>query len=279
MSYLQLVEHCKCVRLRIEGVNTPFPYLSELKDKFIRYIDVCDRVSEDEYGNAYVADCNDMYINLVEYHTNNLKYNDFALNNFALSKNKQNRILLNFKIDMEQSSVVCYDADKIGKYVYLLYWYAENGDVNVVEEEENNLYDANSFEVVVDYSKVFFADNRELYNKKFVNLMLYAPSASSPLPDSSDSESASSLSASYKTYNNNTSITETDAKSLFLTLVKDNKKILDSVPLYVFLYADVYNIITLNKIQFDFTLSYITASLSYMTNNRRAVMFNCIYSN
>lgn len=276
MSSLQLVEHCKCVRLYIEGVVTPFPYISELKDKFIRYVDVCDKVTEDEYGHSFIGDSSNMFINLVEYHTNNLKYSDFALNNFALSRNKQNRILLNFKIDMEQSSIVCYDTDKIGKYVYLLFWYTENGDVNLVEENENANYDANSFELVVDNKTVYFPDNRELYNKSFVNLLLYAPALNdSPLPEG---EGASALSSDYRTYNNNLSITEEDSKSMFITLVKDNRKILDSIPLYVFLYTDVYNIITLNKIKFDFTLSYITTAQSYTIANK-AVMFNCIYSN
>lgn len=277
MAKLQLVEHCKTLRLKIEREITPFPYMSEIKGKFIRYVDICDRVREDEHGNEYIHDTNNMFINLVEFHTNNIKYNDFALNNFSVDTNKQNRILLNFMIDTEQSNIVCYDRTKFGKYVYILLWYSENGDVNVVEENENQLYNGNSFEVKLTDKKVFFPDNRELYDKKFVNFMLYAPMGEiippgeEPVPSPDD----------YVTYNNNKSITEDMTANVFLTLVKDSTKIMDGIPLYIFLYKDVYNILTFNKIKFDFTLSYLTVSHSFYAECQdtlgRAVMFNAIF--
>lgn len=276
---LQLVERCKALKLKLEHTVTYFPFMSELKGKYIKFIDICDQVAEDEEGHSYITSTDSLFINLIESHTNELKYNDFSLKPFCLSENKQNRILLNFQIDAEQSFIQCNDSSLLNKYVYILFWYSEDGDVNQVSENENMLYSANSFEVLTKEQKNFFGDNREIYAKRFVNFMLYAP-AVQPQPGPGEGESAGQLTQSAKTYNNNTAITETDTYSLFLTLVRNNVKILDSVPLYVFLYKHLYNILTFNKIVFDFTLSYITTSASYSSdaaNKKKAVMFNAIY--
>lgn len=286
---IQLVERCKTLRLQITKEVTYLPYLSEVNDKFVKFIDVCDEVTEDEQGASYAAACANMFCSLIEKDTNIIKYDNFSLENFCLSRNKQNRLLLNFKIDLEKSYLFCRDSSQIGKYVYILIWYTETADVNKVTEGENNLYCANSFEVVLKEQKTFFQDNRELYDKKFLNFLLYAPKGQivPPIPPIEVGEGVTANASvnantnlSFVTYNNNNSIVEEDATKLFVSFVKDSTKIFDAVPLYVFLYTDVFNFLTFNKVKFDFTLSYITIALSSVNDfksQKKAIMFNCIY--
>lgn len=288
---IQLVEHCKTLRLKIDKNVTYLPYLSELNGKYIKYIDVCDEVTEDEDGRQYVGFSDDLFLSLIEKDTNVIKYDNFSLENFCISKTRQNRLLLNFKVDMEQSFLQCNNTQKIGKYIYILVWYTDLGDVNKVTEGENGLYCANSFEVQLKEQKNFFPDNREIFGKKFLNFLLYAPDPQEepipPIPPIGNGGGETAVVSqnicpcSYpRTYNNNISIIKEQSKDLFITLVKNSTKIFDSVPLYLFLYDNVYNYLTFNKIEFDFTLSYVTIAKSRVDEIKQwklAVMFNCIY--
>ena len=236
------------------------PDIYDLKNKVIKYIDVCDTLNTDIAGNS-VDSSNNGFINLIEKDTSNLKINDLSLSMLALSQNQGNRYKINFKVDLVNSYIEWKGEVDPTKCIYLVFWFDEPKTMNAINSDNVCI---DSFEIPINAAnvrEVMLRENRTLYQKKFRNLLLLA------------SDSLGMI-----TPENRTSITEYQSSKVFITLQLNNYAYVRDVPIYLFNQQNVRNEIRLQNIVFDFTNSYLRFPPNTDLSNT-SVCFNAVYSN
>ncbi len=254
----ELVSGAIGVSIQLNATKIYMPDIFDLRDKVIKYIDVCDELIQDLEGRQIDAS-NSGFINLVEKDTTNLKINDLPLDMLSLSENKGNRFKINFKCDLVNSYINWEGETNQNKSIYIIFWFDEP---KTMQQITNNNVKIDSFEIPIianGIREVSFKENRTLYRKKFRNLLLFAPSISNMI-----------------TAEGNNSMTDTQSKNIFLTLQLQNYAYIRHIPIYVFKQNAVNFEIRLQNVEFDFTNSYLEmpSGLSY---SGTSVMFNAVY--
>ncbi|NLO72294.1 MAG: hypothetical protein GX102_15395 [Porphyromonadaceae bacterium] len=140
------------------------------------------------------------------------------------------------------------EAQKVGSYTFI-FWYDEPAIWSKIPEK-NNRTEIHPIEIKLSGPKTYFAENRDLHNKKFQNLIFSMPN--------------------FTPMGNET----TSYLNCFLTLCKDNLEFIQRVPLEYFVQGGNDYQLRLQNITFDFQRSYIetTAPGDY----GKSIFFNAI---
>lgn len=235
------------------------PDIADLRGKVIKYIDVCDLVTETVEGLNCLSNFNNFnaYFNLIEEGTKDLRFDNLNINMLRLSQNNGNRFPINLKISLPQSYITI-DAPVASTYIYLVFWFDDPKMQNPYKEEE--LTTTNYFEVNVQNTstkQILFPENRTLFNKEFRNIMNYATTNGS-------------------TPNGRPLVDDELFFSSFLTLQKENYRYIRSVPVYVFNQVSQTWPLRLQNIKFDFTNSFIEVSPNTQLVAGTSFMFNSL---
>lgn len=236
--------------------KTYLPDILDLKDKTIKYIDVCNGViNKDIYENSISSniDIDSCYLSLMEHGTQNLFIKDVNINNFVpFYKNGERDIVLK-KIDLINSFIQNNSNKDV--VIYFVFWYDDTRIANVISKNEAPFVD---FTEVAQFdpltNKCYFPDNRTLIGKKISYFDF-------------------NIRGNFVTPNMKTNVDNTDMVSSYLTLVKNNYMFVENVPLVLFTTINMMNVIKLQNVIFDLQNSYISFPQSIKANVTGKVFF------
>lgn len=221
--------------------NNPLPFIENLKDRVIKYIDV-DTVNAtlpDSSTNAFGEniDTASSYITLIDKNGVVINHNNFPLYNLVSYESGTDRTLIGKKISLQNSYIAITDVSLIGKSILLTFWYDEP------EFSQRNTTNNISVEAIeVAYlsatKKNLMPDNRTLAGKRVRRILFdYA-----------------TITPSYKDCVNTTKLAQG-----YITLNNGNTSILKQVPIASLFKYGVLNTFDLEfaNIKFDLTNSWI----------------------
>lgn len=231
------------------------PDILDLKNKYIKYIDVCNGfINVDRNGNIISDHVKDCYISLMEVGTQNLFYKDVNLLVLDSFKRFGKRELINKKIDLVNSYITNQGVYDIN--IFVVFWYDEPQVMRPYYEDQVNNVDyieVKKFNTVEN--RLYFSENRTLLNKEIVNFTFVTNTIVSP--------------------SNSNTVDFSQYQLGFLTLQRNNFMFVENVPLLLFSDYGVYSRMQLQNIQFDFINSYIDIPFNYAS----AIDGKCFFAN
>lgn len=231
------------------------PDILDLKNKVIKYIDVCNSVlTIDRNGNTVANSVDNCYISLMEVGSQNLFYKDVNLLVLDFYKKFGKRELIGKKIDLINSYITNQGNSDIN--IFIVFWYDEPQVMKPYYEDQVNNVDyieVKKFNTVEN--RLYFSENRTLLNKEIVNFTFVPYNIISP--------------------SNNNSVGFSQYQVGFLTLQKNNFMFVENVPLFLFADFGVYSRMQLQNVQFDFINSYIDIPSNYAS----AIDGKCFFAN
>lgn len=221
-----------------EGKNY-LPYIAELKDRVIKYIDIFSPLSYSAYdtnGNYLDANPFSNALSLCKKDTVDFVVDNVSCVEYCPMLQSGQRKLVGYKIDLTKSFITT-DSHDIGSNLFMVFYY-EDEKPNSVTNPKN--FRISTSEVNFSFGTMnFFKDNRTLADKRFTQIY---PSSSK------------------FTQNGDQNILSPSAWcSMFVNLVKANNIFVKNVPLILLAYTQEYwyGKIVFDGVQFDFTNSYI----------------------
>lgn len=186
-----------------------------------------------------------LYLNLTS-NGQDYIFKDTPVSRFSLTVCKGVNLPINSTLSIEDCYIECRDAAAVGGVVTIVAWYeypdgeqAKQGGTwyDGFDAEVPTLQNNAAVGDTAQLRRVFFPDNRTLYNKSFTQLYADFPSL---------------------TPTGNTGVDATWAKQrLYVTLVRGTLKVWDRVPVACLDQIGWYIIPQLSGLQFDFQNSYI----------------------
>lgn len=233
---LKKISGSKTVLVKINNLGkNNLPFIEDLKDKQIKYIDVVAVTSLPYISANCISNFDTAYLTLADKTGNKFPYLNIPLLQYMTVYNQGVKPFIGSVISLQNSYVTVTDSSDLGKYVVLVFWYD-----NVSYSQRNTTLDLSidAFEVPIISAtmKNQLPDNRTMVGKRFRRLF-------SSFPD---------VTASFKT-----GITYTDSKDLYLSLYKGNYAVIDTLPICLLYDQFLYEKLELSNIIFDFTNSFI----------------------
>lgn len=260
MALLKRISATKTVIVPIVTVGKNYlPFIEDLRDKTIKYIDFCP-VGSLPYSSATpVTDSSKYIVTLSSRSGNQYDIQDVPMEKFDLTLNWGIRPAIMRELSLQNSYLLCTDAAEIGKFAVLVFYY----DYPEYSRRNTTIdVSVNGFEVpIVKASQPNqLPDNRTMVGKRFRSVF-FTPATYTPTMS--------------------TGITYTESKDFYLTLNKGNFSIIDTLPLMCLYAVNMVEPIEFSNIIFDFTNSYILVG-GGGTNTQyigRSVFLNASYEN
>lgn len=257
---LKKVSGAKSVFVRINNVGRNYlPFVEYLKDRVIRYIDVVPVTSLPFPLQAETAvpllSMDSLFISVADANGNDYPIYNLPIKNLNIGLNMGRRQPVMRVTSLSDTYIDCEDASLIGKYVCLVYWY-DLPEYSRNDTTMTTAIDSVEVEILSSQQQNVFPDNRTMAGKRFRGIS--CPNAN-------------------PTVSGATGITNIEAMNIYVSFVKGNYAVLDTVPVWEF--HDVsymYETLNFSNIAFDFTNSFITIG---GTNNYdgKKVMFNLTF--
>lgn len=260
MGLSKRVSGTKTVIVPIEKVGrNPFPYVEDLRDRYIKYIDFCGVSSLPYSSSTPVTDSSKYLLSLADRNGNTYNIQDVPLEKFDLTLNWGIRPAIMRRLSLQDSHLICTDAGEVGKFAVFVFYYDEPlyAARNTTTDVAVNAFEVSIVKAVQPNS---FPDNRTMVDKRF-RAVFFTPVATTP---------------TYKT-----GFTFAESKDLYISLYKGNYAIIDTLPLMCLYAVNMVEPLEFANIQFDFTNSYILvggdgANTQYIG---RSLLLNAAYEN
>lgn len=234
---MKKVSGSKTVLVPISKVgNNYFPFIEDLKDKYIKYIDtvIMTVLTPNESGTP-VSDNTDLFLTLNSKSGNVHTTKDMPLIRYDVASNLGVRVPVMQKISLQNSYILNEDPTKVGKYVILVFWYDEQS-YSARNITTNTLVDGFSIPIITNTGKNAMPDNRTMTGKRFRKLYVTYPTLTPTL---------------------GSGITSLQAQSLYVTFQKSGYALIENLPLPLLFQIPNLEFIEFANIIFDFTYSYI----------------------
>jgi hypothetical protein len=231
-----------------------FPDLELLRNKKIKFIDVCDELTHTPSSNPLFSTHHAATITLRKKSTQVNVIDHLPLAELTTSRRKGNRLCFDDVFDFPASYIeLSHNELTRTESIYFVVWFDEPFVANVVNLKDEK--QINYFELPLTNGRTMFAENRTLFRKKFQSIMLSFPQI---------------------TAENRDGITQDVSFKSFLTLQRKNLQFIQSVPLYLFYQIDKTYMLNLQNVMFDFTNSFIDVVNFGNEEKNKSAFFNCI---
>ena len=227
------------------------PYISSLKGKVIKHIDVVDSIYWSKSGIA-IAQNIVGYLSIRQQDSQKMIFNNLSIDELKVSKHKGNRIAINSKISFENSfiSIPNNGNDEVSA-IYLVFYFDEP---TVLKPRRNTLTEISDFELVLKQSRTSLLEEPKLKNRLIRNLLV---DIDGNTPRGNDKIDSGTLGRS------------------FITLQKRNFQFFKDIPLQLFYQVGLYESFNFENISFDFTNSFVDV-VNFVDDDKKAIFFNCI---
>ena len=260
MGLQKRVSGTKTVIVPIERVGrNSLPYVEDLRDRYIKYIDFCAVNSLPYSSDTPVTDSSSYLLSLAGRNGNVYDIQDVPLGKFDLTLNWGIRPAIMRRLSLQDSYLTCTDSDEVGKYAVLVFYYDEPQFAarNTTTDVAVNALEVS---IVRALSPNQFPDNRTMVGKRF-RALCFTPVSVTP---------------TYKT-----GFTYEECRDLYVSLYKGNYAIVDTLPLMCLYAVNMVEPLEFANIQFDFTNSYILVGGGGVNTDYigRSLLLNAAYEN
>lgn len=226
--------------IAITSNKTFFPYIPELKDKTIKYIDVIYGCN-DTKGNYIGADPFLYDVSFVRKGTNDIFIDRLSADSFSPDARLGQRLYIGEKIDFEQSYITT--ASQVGENAFIVFYYQDSA---AGYEESSSPLKIEPNRAICDNYINYFADSRVLVNKKFSGIYpSYVERDSNGLPN----------------------VFNQHDYDCYLNLVKGSDIFLKNVPVHCMSrYNSWIGFLEFADVVLDFTNSWIEVSPFFLSN-------------
>lgn len=215
-----------------------FPDVADIRGKRIKHISF--------FGAEYSAD--PAFVTLKELNTQTELIKDIPL---SLLHFGDNPLFINKIVDLPHSYIDISQiptAQRNGKYLFV-FWFDNPQNWGKVQLKRNRAQ-IHPIEIKLTGARTYFAENRDLYNKLFQNIIFSKPDLT---PKGNQT---------------------TGYDNCFITLCKDNNEFIQRVPLKYFYQREYDSQLRLQNITFDFQKSYIETTEP--NNYGKSLFFNAV---
>ena len=257
---LKKVSGAKSVFVRLQNVGRNYlPFVEDLKDRTIRYIDVVPVTSLPFpfISDSPVATFDGLYISVAEKQGNGYPIYALPLDRLDISQNMGRRQPVNRVSSISDCYIDCEDPALIGQIVCLVFWY-DLADYSAPDSTVDFAIDSVEVDVLSSQQNNVFPDNRTMAGKRFRHISFPAVSP---------------------TISGATGLSKTEMLDCYVSFVKGNYAVIDNIPLSEFYdVTEMYETLLFANICFDFTNSFVTVGGTANYDGRK-VMFNLTYEN
>lgn len=230
--------------IAITSSKTYFPYIPELKDKTVKYIDVlfdCGDASDNYIGaDPFLYECS-----FVRKGTNDIFINRLSGDAFFPDFRLGQRLYIGEKIDFEQSYITT--ASQVGENAFFVFYY-QDSDAGYEESSSPLRIEPNN--TIVTARNNYFKDDRILVNKKFTGIY--------PSRVESDENGVQNVFNQYDF-------------DCYLNLVKGSDIFLKNVPVHCLArYNSWLGFLEFADVELDFTNSWIEVDSYFLSNAQDA---------
>lgn len=233
--------------IAITSNKTYFPYIAELKDKTIKYIDVF-HMCDDADGTPITADPFGYSVSFVRKGTNDIFIDRLSATALYPEFRLGQRLYIGEKIDFEQSFIET--TSQVGETAFFVFFYQDSEAG--YEDVENPIRIEPNGTIVNDLQN-YFSDSRVLVNKKFTGIY--------PSLVESNAAGVSNL------------FPLTNAYDIYLNLMKGSEIFLKNVPaLSLLRHTNWLGYLEFADVEIDFTNSWMSVSPYVLTQNQGAAL-------
>lgn len=226
----------------ITSQKTYFPYIAELKDKTIKYIDVFFNM-DDADGNNIDADPFSYEVSFVRKGTNDIFIDRLSATALYPEFRLGERLYIGEKIDFEQSFITT--VSQVGGTAFFVFYYQ---DSEAGYEETTNPLKIEPNGTIMSAAQNYFDDSRVLVNKKFTGIFLSLV----------ESDARGILNE----------FTLTGGASAYLNLMKGSNIFLKNIPVIALLrYSYWLGYLEFADVEIDFTNSWISVAPSLLSQD------------
>lgn len=257
---LKKVSGAKCVFVKLQNIGRNyFPFVEDLKDRTIRYLDVVP-VTSLPYpfiNDTPVSQFDGLYVCVADKQGNQYPIYALPIDRLDITKNMGRRQSVNRQISMSDSYVDCEDPALVGQVVCFVVWY-DLVDYSAPDTTPDLAIDSVEVEILSSQNNNVFPDNRTMAGRRFRRISFPAVSP---------------------TISGTTGLSKSEMMDCYVSFVKGNYAVIDNVPLAEFYDIDyIYDQLCFANICFDFTNSFVTVG-GTANYDGRMVMFNLTYEN
>jgi hypothetical protein len=226
------------VLVKIERVGRNYlPFVENLRSRFIKYIDFC----QTSYlpgitGNVGLSSTDDMYFTIMNEYGQTELHRDMPLERFDYATTLGVRQPICAKISLQNSYINCQDANQVGKYAALIFWY-DLPEYSARNTTDTVITDAISIPLTTEVRYNLLPDTDRLTGKRFRRLLLGMPTVT---PDFQ------------------TGLSTNELANCFLTLRKGTYNIVENLPVIMLWQMAMLEKSEFANIIFDFQNSFIT---------------------
>ncbi len=240
------------------GINK-IPYIEDLRDRCIKYIDFYPVTLLPDTDEPGVQDTTNMYISIADVFGNEYLIKDLPLERLNYAATFGVKQSIHKKISLQNSAINCQNANNVGKYVALIFWYdlpefsARNrSDVTVVDSVTVPITN------VIRYNS--FPDEERMTGKRFRQILLGTPTITPDLRNA---------------------LTLTQLRNVYITLRKGSYNVIENIPVMLFYQMQMLQKSIFANIIFDMQSSFLTiggaGTATYADYVGKSVFLNFVY--
>lgn len=222
----------------IAGERTYLPYIPEIKDRTIKYIDIvaCGYDIAGNNTNIPFADCT---LSLIRKNTTEMFIEEADTYQFNPQYREGERMFIGEKIDSEKSFIRCTNSTAVGKCAFFVFYWQESP----VAPATDTITRQTTNETICVGAKSFMNDSRVLADRKIVGI--------SPAVVTKDKNGNENAFGEYSGM----------IVDSFVNLVKGSNIFFKNVPTIVLQrYNNWINHLTFDSVDIDFTNSFVQVS-------------------
>ena len=237
MSYNKKLSGAKAVFVPITKLGqNPLPYIEDLKERYIKYIDFYPNRYLPETAAEGLQDPANMYLTLADKTGNQFYIKNMPLARFNYINTTGCRQYIGSKISLQNSYITCADKTQIGKVVMLVFWY-DLPEYSRANKSEITITDALSIPITTTVRHNTLPDEERMALKRFRRILLGVPAIT---PD-------------YQT-----GLTQEQLANIYITLRKGTYNVVENLPVLFLWQYNMLEKAEFANIVFDLQNSYIT---------------------
>ena len=237
MAYNKKLSGAQMVLVPITQVGqNRFPYVENLRNRYIKFVDFHPAAYLPGTDATGLQTNADMFVTLYDKNGTQRLIDSLPLERFDYSATDGVRQQIGYEISLENSFVICQDANQIGKVAAFVFWY----DLPQYSSKNDTDYTiTDNFAVKLTNATRYnqLPDEERMTGKRFRKILVAAPS----------------ITPNYKT-----GVTAAQLPNLYLTLRKGSYLVADNIPLSLLRQIKMLEKSEWSNIIFDFQSSYIT---------------------
>lgn len=237
MNFNKKLSGAKAVLVPINRIgNNPLPYIEDLKNRYIKYIDFYPVQYLPEVEDTGCQTDTDMYLTLADVTGNTYLINQMPLARFNYAATTGNRQTVAAKISLQNSRIVCHNSAAVGTTALLVFWY-DLPEFSRQNKTDLTITDSLTVPLLSPIRHNLLPDEERMALKRFRRILLGTPSIT---PDYGSG------------------LTEEQLKNMYLTLRKGTYNVVENLPVWLLYQLRMLEKSEFANIVFDLQSSYLT---------------------